>query len=173
MLCGVLVLDGLVERVRIFVVIANCETDCNIYIQIPLVSDAGPSLWVLDEEDGEDGDDLGDSKKRRNPYAGSAENERKRGKKRKATEADKDMQKKGKSVVKTEDGYVSDTSDPGPPPQDADLNITYAYRAIRPEYPQSVLGWSQTPCGRCPVFDFCTGGGLVNPVECVYFEASV
>jgi DNA-directed RNA polymerase III subunit RPC6 len=150
-----------------------CEIDLT---QIPLVSDGGPFLWDLDEEDDND-EGLGDDKKRRNPYAGSAEDGKKRGKKRKANEADPDdpggTGKKGKSVVKTEDGYASDASDLGPLTlltQDTDSNTTYAYRAIRPEYPQSVLGWSQTPCGRCPVFDFCTAGGPVNAAECVYFD---
>jgi hypothetical protein len=47
---------------------------------------------------------------------------------------------------------------------------SYAYRAVRPETPQSVLRWGQAPCGRCPVFDFCKDGGPINPRECVYFE---
>jgi len=32
------------------------------------------------------------------------------------------------------------------------------------------LGWSQAPCGRCPVFDFCRDKGPTNPQECVYYE---
>ncbi|KAI6141419.1 RNA polymerase Rpc34 subunit-domain-containing protein [Pisolithus tinctorius] len=44
----------------------------------------------------------------------------------------------------------------------------FVYRAIRQE--RVVLGWSQAPCGRCPVFDFCRDKGPTNPQECVYYE---
>ncbi|KAF8556626.1 hypothetical protein OG21DRAFT_1408789 [Imleria badia] len=44
----------------------------------------------------------------------------------------------------------------------------FIYRAIRQE--RVALGWSQAPCGRCPVFDFCRDKGPTNPQECVYFE---
>jgi DNA-directed RNA polymerase III subunit RPC6 len=49
----------------------------------------------------------------------------------------------------------------------------YAYRAIRPEEPSSVLGWAQAPCSRCPVFDFCKPDGPVNPRECTYFDEAM
>lgn len=42
------------------------------------------------------------------------------------------------------------------------------YRTIRQE--RVALGWSQAPCGKCPVFDFCKDKGPVNPEECTYFE---
>jgi DNA-directed RNA polymerase III subunit RPC6 len=51
----------------------------------------------------------------------------------------------------------------------------YVYRAVHPERVgasrlSSFLGWgSQTPCARCPVFDFCKQGGPVNPTDCVYY----
>ncbi|KAI6044092.1 RNA polymerase Rpc34 subunit-domain-containing protein, partial [Pisolithus marmoratus] len=44
----------------------------------------------------------------------------------------------------------------------------FVYRAIRQE--RVVVGWSQAPCGRCPVFDFCRDKGPTNPRECVYYE---
>ncbi|KAG8216061.1 RNA polymerase Rpc34 subunit-domain-containing protein [Butyriboletus roseoflavus] len=44
----------------------------------------------------------------------------------------------------------------------------FVYRAIRQE--RVALGWSQAPCGRCPVFDFCRDKGPTNPRECVYYE---
>lgn len=44
----------------------------------------------------------------------------------------------------------------------------FVYRAIRQE--RVVLGWSQAPCGRCPVFDFCRDKGPTNPQGCVYYE---
>ncbi|KAG8741820.1 34-kDa subunit of RNA polymerase III (C) [Ceratobasidium sp. 414] len=41
------------------------------------------------------------------------------------------------------------------------------YRAIRPE--RVALGWSQSPCGSCPQFDFCHDNGPVNARECQYY----
>jgi DNA-directed RNA polymerase III subunit RPC6 len=43
----------------------------------------------------------------------------------------------------------------------------YVYRAVRQE--RVALGWSQAPCGSCPVFDFCKEGGPVGPSECEYY----
>ncbi|KAI5356530.1 putative RNA polymerase Rpc34, winged helix-like DNA-binding domain superfamily [Septoria linicola] len=31
-------------------------------------------------------------------------------------------------------------------------------------------GLTQTPCGRCPVFEVCKEGGPINPQSCVYFD---
>lgn len=44
------------------------------------------------------------------------------------------------------------------------------YRALRRE--RMGLGWAQTPCGRCPQFDFCSdkGKGPVNPDQCKYYR---
>ena len=44
----------------------------------------------------------------------------------------------------------------------------FVYRAIRQE--RVVLGWSQAPCGGCPVFDFCSDKGRTNPRECAHYE---
>ncbi|GJJ15272.1 hypothetical protein Clacol_009548 [Clathrus columnatus] len=41
---------------------------------------------------------------------------------------------------------------------------TSVYRAIRQD--RVSLGWSQAPCARCPVFEFCHEDGPVNPKEC-------
>ncbi|SJL01732.1 uncharacterized protein ARMOST_05055 [Armillaria ostoyae] len=43
----------------------------------------------------------------------------------------------------------------------------YVYRAIRQE--RLSLGWSESPCAKCPSFEFCKDGGPVNPRECVYY----
>ncbi|KAH9027440.1 RNA polymerase Rpc34 subunit-domain-containing protein [Lactarius hengduanensis] len=47
------------------------------------------------------------------------------------------------------------------------LESAYVYRAVRQE--RVALGWSEAPCGRCPVFDFCKEGGPVGPSECEYY----
>jgi DNA-directed RNA polymerase III subunit RPC6 len=43
----------------------------------------------------------------------------------------------------------------------------YVYRAVRQE--RVALGWSEAPCGSCPVFDFCKEGGPVGPGGCEYY----
>ncbi|KAI0057324.1 hypothetical protein BV25DRAFT_1995044 [Artomyces pyxidatus] len=43
----------------------------------------------------------------------------------------------------------------------------YVYRAVKQE--RVALGWSQAPCGKCPVFDFCKDGGPVGPRGCEYY----
>jgi DNA-directed RNA polymerase III subunit RPC6 len=43
----------------------------------------------------------------------------------------------------------------------------YLYRAVRQE--RVALGWSEAPCGSCPVFDFCKEGGPVGPSGCEYY----
>ncbi|KAI0718542.1 RNA polymerase Rpc34 subunit-domain-containing protein [Cerioporus squamosus] len=46
----------------------------------------------------------------------------------------------------------------------------YVYRAVRQELAAGGGGGlAQTPCVRCPTFDFCKGGGPVNPQECEYY----
>ncbi|KAF8270585.1 RNA polymerase Rpc34 subunit-domain-containing protein [Lactarius quietus] len=47
------------------------------------------------------------------------------------------------------------------------LGSAYVYRAVRQE--RVAMGWSEAPCGRCPVFDFCKEGGPVGPGECEYY----
>jgi DNA-directed RNA polymerase III subunit RPC6 len=41
------------------------------------------------------------------------------------------------------------------------------YRAITEE--RMSVGWSQSPCGICPSFEFCKDDGPVNPKECIYY----
>ncbi|KIJ63679.1 hypothetical protein HYDPIDRAFT_29469 [Hydnomerulius pinastri MD-312] len=57
---------------------------------------------------------------------------------------------------------------PSPDLNDISAGGAFVYRAIRQE--RVALGWSQAPCGRCPVFDFCRDKGPTNPKECVYYE---
>lgn len=49
-----------------------------------------------------------------------------------------------------------------------------SYRALRrvPEAGGSDFenGFTEAPCGRCPVFDICEDGGPVNATTCEYFE---
>ncbi|KIK93626.1 hypothetical protein PAXRUDRAFT_828785 [Paxillus rubicundulus Ve08.2h10] len=57
---------------------------------------------------------------------------------------------------------------PSPDLNDTFTGGAFVYRAIRQE--RIVLGWSQAPCGRCPVSDFCRDKGPTNPQQCVYYE---
>jgi len=50
---------------------------------------------------------------------------------------------------------------------DKALGSAYVYRAVRQE--RVTLGWSEAPCGSCPVFDFCKEGGPVGPSGCEYY----
>ncbi|RKP05408.1 RNA polymerase Rpc34, partial [Thamnocephalis sphaerospora] len=42
------------------------------------------------------------------------------------------------------------------------------YRAVRDRSSKS-NPWTETPCGKCPVFSFCTDDGPISPDNCVYF----
>lgn len=49
--------------------------------------------------------------------------------------------------------------------------VTYKQPEFVSEYEYHPgTGFTQAPCGRCPVFDLCHEDGPVNPRECVYFE---
>src|SRR5712671_5569361 len=50
---------------------------------------------------------------------------------------------------------------------DKALGSAYLYRTVRQE--RVTLGWSEAPCGSCPVFDFCKEGGPVGPSGCEYY----
>ncbi|KAI5785945.1 RNA polymerase Rpc34 [Geopyxis carbonaria] len=43
-----------------------------------------------------------------------------------------------------------------------------AYKAVGKL--ESVNGFTESPCGRCPVFNLCEEGGLVSASNCKYFE---
>lgn len=45
--------------------------------------------------------------------------------------------------------------------------VPFVYRAIRPLSVR--VGWTETPCGHCPVFDFCDESGPVNAESCNYY----
>ncbi|ORZ29538.1 RNA polymerase Rpc34 [Catenaria anguillulae PL171] len=49
---------------------------------------------------------------------------------------------------------------------DEDLDEQWMYRAVRERNDGS--GWSQMPCGVCPVRQDCSEKGAVNPFECQY-----
>jgi DNA-directed RNA polymerase III subunit RPC6 len=46
---------------------------------------------------------------------------------------------------------------------------TWMYKAVRSPRDQGNV-WTDIPCGKCPVFEFCREGGPVNPESCVYYK---
>ena len=54
---------------------------------------------------------------------------------------------------------------------DAD-RVVYRALSRNPAVSNTVMsGWSQSPCGHCPRFDFCEDSGPINPIGCQYFDA--
>ena len=47
-----------------------------------------------------------------------------------------------------------------------------AFKAVYPKAQMEDMenGLTQSPCGRCPVFDMCEEGGVVNAGSCTYFQ---
>lgn len=83
-----------------------------------------------------------------------------------AVKSRKSNSKKAKSRVLTpEPALDMDDDDGGEVGLDASL---YVYRALRPAW--APPGFTETPCARCPVFDFCRPNGPVNAEDCVYFD---
>ncbi|KAK0468096.1 RNA polymerase Rpc34 subunit-domain-containing protein [Desarmillaria tabescens] len=147
--------------------------------------------------DDSDSDDLlpkKSKKRRRDGDSGSDVESTKRRKKKvisddEATDSDVDTKKKRRRAKskKYDSSSESDSSDsemetrrhsrkssklrhrsssPVPGFSDSEDGI-YVYRAIRQE--RLSLGWSESPCAKCPSFEFCKDGGPVNPRECVYY----
>lgn len=72
------------------------------------------------------------------------------------SESDSDDDSRKRSSKKSSNGTLSIGSlDP------------FVYRAIRPHSVK--VGWTETPCGHCPVFDFCDDAGPVNAASCQYY----
>ncbi len=48
----------------------------------------------------------------------------------------------------------------------------WVYVAHRPPEGDVTIGnaWTDVPCGKCPVFDFCKEGGPISPTNCVYYQ---
>ncbi|KAG2160031.1 RNA polymerase Rpc34 subunit-domain-containing protein [Suillus bovinus] len=91
----------------------------------------------------------------------------------KSKSSSKSKSKKTKTKTKTKTGKKPPSSSKRvkfePPEVDDNIIVggAFVYRAIRQE--RVALGWSQAPCGRCPVFDFCRDKGPTNPQDCVYY----
>ncbi|CDZ97405.1 RNA polymerase III, subunit C34 [Phaffia rhodozyma] len=97
-------------------------------------------------------------------------------------EDEKTKSGKGKRRVKEEDEVMEDDRDRTKKDNRAygdDLKVStfgsfengddaLVYRAVRPE--KVSLGWTEAPCGRCPLFMFCKEGGPVEPDGCVYYD---
>ena len=49
-------------------------------------------------------------------------------------------------------------------------NVFRAIKNVDYEDLQPVVGWTEAPCGRCPIFEFCEENGPVNASNCRYFD---
>ncbi|KAF8500166.1 RNA polymerase Rpc34 subunit-domain-containing protein [Russula emetica] len=74
-----------------------------------------------------------------------------------------------KSTMSSQSKKRAHARSPSPlaPLDDKVFRGAYVYRAVRQE--RVALGWSEAPCGSCPVFDFCKEGGPVGPSGCEYY----
>ncbi|KAF9350182.1 34-kDa subunit of RNA polymerase III (C) [Mortierella sp. AD094] len=52
--------------------------------------------------------------------------------------------------------------------EDMDTESDWVYKAVRDKKAESA--WQDCPCGVCPVADFCTESGPVNPAGCTYYS---
>lgn len=48
--------------------------------------------------------------------------------------------------------------------------VVWMYKAVRGSALEERNAWTDAPCGRCPVREFCREGGPVNPSNCRYFK---
>ncbi|KAF7721113.1 34-kDa subunit of RNA polymerase III (C) [Apophysomyces ossiformis] len=54
---------------------------------------------------------------------------------------------------------------------DDDPSAPWAYKAVRKGADRAAAeAMTEVPCGRCPVFSFCTEDGPVSPFNCEYFK---
>jgi len=51
---------------------------------------------------------------------------------------------------------------------DLEPNSDWVYRAVRDGKTESA--WQECPCGVCPVVEFCTETGPINPAGCTYYN---
>ncbi|KAI6011129.1 RNA polymerase Rpc34 subunit-domain-containing protein [Pisolithus marmoratus] len=151
--------------------------------------------WKRDEDSDEDSSAKLPKKRKRKSKRGDSSSEdeleedkkkkhKRKSKKRQDSSSDEESEssedKDGKSASKSnslskskksstkKSSSVKRQKSPSPHLRDEFSGGSFVYRAIRQE--RVVLGWSQAPCGRCPVFDFCRDKGPTNPRECVYYE---
>ncbi|CAE6506181.1 unnamed protein product [Rhizoctonia solani] len=75
---------------------------------------------------------------------------------------------KSRSTSKSKSKKSKVKREPSPVEVQFDATAGRIYRAVRPE--RVALGWSQSPCGTCPQFDFCHDDGPVNARECQYYS---
>ncbi|KAG0222997.1 34-kDa subunit of RNA polymerase III (C) [Actinomortierella wolfii] len=51
--------------------------------------------------------------------------------------------------------------------EDDEGSTDWVYKAVRTKSAESA--WQDCPCGVCPVADFCTENGPINPANCAYY----
>lgn len=79
--------------------------------------------------------------------------------------SDRRHRRRSSSKKKRSNGKVS-SSRRSPAASGGDI-VPFVYRAVRPHSVK--VGWTEIPCGHCPVFDFCDDTGPVNAETCQYY----
>ncbi|KAI8920789.1 hypothetical protein PhCBS80983_g00444 [Powellomyces hirtus] len=69
----------------------------------------------------------------------------------------------------TDDDFLDEDGGGREVVRDMDTDI-WMYKAVRGSALEERNAWTDMPCGRCPVFDFCSETGPVNPSNCRYFK---
>ncbi|KAJ3164937.1 34-kDa subunit of RNA polymerase III (C) [Geranomyces variabilis] len=69
-----------------------------------------------------------------------------------------------------DDEFDDDFRDGGERVRDLDNGDVWMYKAVRGSALEERNAWTDVPCGRCPVREFCKEGGPVNPSNCRYFK---
>ncbi|CAA7260174.1 unnamed protein product [Cyclocybe aegerita] len=107
---------------------------------------------------------------------GSSEEERSRKKskkkKKKAASSESDSASESESEQRTKKKSLTKSMRRSPSPHgffdfDTRSGGGSVYRALKEV--NSAFGWTESPCGLCPSFEFCKDGGPVNSQECVYY----
>ncbi|KAI0371340.1 hypothetical protein BV20DRAFT_1035339 [Pilatotrama ljubarskyi] len=172
MLLDVLVLDGKIEKIPAF----HAPTwppndDTQAEDGEGDVASAGPSLKRKRSVESSDDDRELNKRKHAHGSEGADSAEMQRRRRHRDSDTDNEDDRRGRRRAKH---HMSSDTESENQATHRPLTLQSAggvvYRAIREERIPSI-GSGQTPCIRCPTFDFCKSGGPVNPQECVYYDS--
>ncbi|EIW51661.1 uncharacterized protein TRAVEDRAFT_137014 [Trametes versicolor FP-101664 SS1] len=177
MLLDVLVLDGKIEKIPAFHLSSwNADADSTGIEGSSTARTAGKRKRV------ELSSDESDEEQRKSATSSGRDTTRSNGLSSRplsGDDADNSSHRRKKRKIEHSDHWPSDSERGSSPPpalpseqnsgEVAHYGSGVVYRAIHEER-ISTLGINQTPCLRCPKFDFCSEQGSVNPKECAYYD---
>ncbi|KAG1861184.1 RNA polymerase Rpc34 [Suillus subalutaceus] len=181
MLLRVLELDGEIEKLPAF----TMPWDATVDSDNATSSDSDSDSSSDSDSDSDSESDSATRKKRKRSSSKKKKKSKSKTRKRRRTDSSSDSgdddeseeeerpkrkrkkeENESKGKRKKRDESSDDDSESESESDDHDnINIggAFVYRAIRQE--RVALGWSQAPCGRCPVFDFCRDKGTYEPTR--------